>query len=919
MIHFSQYNRSLGCIFIIFFCLALLSFTSFGQDLDLSDSTRSVGQELVQDSIQSDTTHQQAPANKGDIETTINYDANDSIFFDLSERKLYLYGETHIDYGIISLEAERTNVDWEKSMIQADYITDSTGAKVGKPVFSEGADTYVANKIVYNFKSKRALIKDIITEQDGAFMHGQDVKKNEDNELFIRGAKYTTCNLEYPHFFIESKKLKAIPGNKIVSGPFNVKFRDLPTPLFLPFGMFPQPRKKASGVVVPTYGEEKLRGFFLRDGGYFFAINDYVDLRVTGDIYSKGGNGMNVTSNYLKRYSYRGTFNFSYNKSLSGSEQNPLETNDYWVRWNHAPESRRNSSFSASVSAGTSTFNQNNNLVNQDFNRSINSQLTSSVSYRTKFRGTPFNMALDFRYNQNLQTEIVNLTLPDLTLNMNRIYPFKKLIKSTKSLLTKLNFSHNFIAKNELTNRSRSSFAFPVTNANADANDTLAFNFNNLDKIYARSRVGGRHNIPISTSLNLLKYFTLNPSFSYQELWYLQELRYTYIESEKAVRIDTVRGFSRAGSWTTGASLNTRIYGTKFFKKGKIQAIRHVITPGLSFSYSPDFSDPKYGVFNEVQVDPDNTRKLSKYEGFAYGSPSQGESKTIGLSLSNNIEMKVLSRKDTITGSKKIKLFDNIGLSTGYNLAADSFKLSNISLNARTSFFNGKVSLNLTGSIDPYLYEFRSESVTGIGQRNVDQRRLDRFAWNNGQGIGQLSRMTTSIGINLRPKSREGGDRQKTKDFDNFDPGDPNPGDLLNDLNDPNQSPEDKGQLSHIRNNPEEYVDFNVPWSLTANYSINRNKTGFQDAQISQSLSFRGSLGLTEKTQISFNSGYDFENKQFTSTALDISRDLHCWTMSVTWIPFGRFQSYSVSIRVKSSLLQDLKIEKRRSFLDFFN
>ena len=342
---------------------------------------------IINDTIPATATN---TSRRSDIETTINYNAKDSLYFDVNSRELFLYGETHIDYGNISLDAERTDVNWDNRTLKANYVTDSTGKKIGKPVFKEGPDTYVTDDIIYNFKTERALIKGVVTEQQGGFMHGENVKKNAEDELFIRGAEYTTCNLGHPHFSIKSTRLKVIPGNKVVSGPFNMRFRDLPTPIFFPFGMFPQPKEKSSGIIVPSYGEERRRGFFLRNGGYYFAISDYVDLRLTGDIYSKGGNAIQAVSNYFKRYSFRGTFNFSYVNSVTDDIENPLETNDYSLRWNHSPETRGNSSFSASVNAATRSYNQNNNLVVQDFSRSINPTLASNISYRKTFLWNAF-------------------------------------------------------------------------------------------------------------------------------------------------------------------------------------------------------------------------------------------------------------------------------------------------------------------------------------------------------------------------------------------------------------------------------------------------------------------------------------------------------------------------------------------------
>jgi hypothetical protein len=851
-----------------------------------------------------------APAKKkkNDIETTINYNAKDSMVFEIENKRLRMYGDTHIDYGGITLESGQTSIDWTERNIKSQYTLDSLGRKRGKPVFSEGSDSYETDDILYNFKTKRAIIKGVITEQDGAIMHGEDVKKNEENELFIRDAKYTTCNLSDPHFFIKSEKIKVIPGNKVLSGPFNLKFREVPTPLWFPFGMFPQPREKASGIVFPSYGEETRRGFFLRGGGYYFGISDYVDLRLTGDIYSKGGYAFDATSNYKVRYKFNGGLNFAYNKNITESAEEPIETNDFWIRWSHRPETRGNSSFSASVNGGSRGFNQNNNVAINNPTRSISSEFNSSLSYTQKFKKVPMNMSTNFRHRQNIQSGIYNMTLPDLALNVNRIYPFKKLVKSSKSPLAKVSLSHNFLAKSEITNAplTTSGFGFNVVNTSEANEDTLEFNFDNLSAIYDRAKIGGKHSIPISTSFNVLKHFTVSPSFNYNEVWYTRSLDYTFIPEENGVRVDTVEGFSRAGSWNSGASMNTRLYGMYYIKGiSAIEAIRHVMTPSLSFSYNPDFGDEKFGVYETIQKDTlGNEVRVSKYQNFAYGSPSGSKSQTLSFSLTNNIEMKVRSKKDSVNEFKKVKIFDNLSMNTGYNFAADSFKLSNMSWNARTSFFDNKVNLTLSGAFDPYVYV---ENGTDQG------RRIDRYAWNNGQGLGNLRSLSTAVGFTLKGKKSGNAkdDTQKQNDSNGFSAYD-NDGAAIDES--PYSTPQEK---EYIKANPEEYVDFNLPWSLRVSYSANRSKNGLSDAEITNhGVQFNGTLGLTDNTQITFNSGYDIKNMDFTQTRLGVTRDLHCWSMNFSWVPFGRFQSFSLVIRPKSAILQDLKLEKRRSFQD---
>ncbi len=869
------------------------------------------------------------PAANSEIETTINYNARDSIFFDVKNQVISMYGESHVDYGEISLDAEQTTVSWENQTIKSAYLKDSLGRKVGKPIFSDGKDVYETEDIIYNFKNKRAIIKGVVTEQNGAFMHGADVKKNEKDELFIRKARYTTCSLSDPHFFIESSKLKLIPGDKVVSGPFVLKFRStegksLFTPLSLPFGMFPQPKQKVSGVIFPSYGEERRRGFFLRNGGYYWAISDYIDLRATADVYSRGGFASDISSRYKKRYAYSGNFSYTFNRTITDDVEGGTRTNDQWIRWSHAPQSRGRSSFSASVSAGTSSFNQNNNLVNQDFQRSINSQFTSNVSFQQRYRWS--SLSLSARQNQNISTNIQRYTLPEMTFNVNRVNPFKKVVKDSKSPLAKLNFSHNFVASSEFSNAPASNaFAsLNVVNQSESFRDTLEF-FNEFDRVIERSRVGGRHTIPISTSLNLLKFFTLSPSFNYQENWYTKELDFEYDEAQNGVRIDTLDRFSRYGTWRTGASVNTVVYGTYFIKGKRIEAIRHVITPSISYNYNPDFNQEQFGIIEEVQIDSTGqTRELNRFEGFIYAASPPRESQSVGFAIQNNIEMKVRNLRDT-TGEefRKIKIFDNLSASTNYNFAADSFQLSDISFRARTSFFKNAVSINFSGSINPYIYELISEQTSITGVRRVNQREVNRFAWDAGQGLGKLERIATNISFNLSPstfggtakpddtnagnRGLAGGGLGATSGTSFFD--DPSIAEGLG----------TQDEVSVIQNNPDQYVDFNLPWRLSANYSITRSKRGFEDANIVQTLSFSGSLALTPKTQVSFNSGYDLEAKEFTTTRLTVNRDLHCWTLSFNVVPFGRFQSFHLTIQPRASLLQELKLERRRNFLDSFN
>lgn len=875
--------------YIITYFVFLFPILTFGQTknnsttiINESDTSQTISKQL--DSLKSDS----------EIETTINYNAKDSIYYDLKTQIIKLYGNSSIDYGNINLKAHKIMIDWNAQTLDANFMRDSTGLKIGKPIFSENSQSYETDKITYNFNSKKAIISGIVTQLDDAYMQGEKVKKNELDELYIHDAKYTTCNLADPHFHIATKKLKVIPGKKVISGPFHLKFGNVPTPLGFIFGMFPQPKETVSGIIMPSYGEEKRRGFYLREGGYYFAVNDYFDLRLTGDIYSKGGYGATIATNYKKRYAYNGSLKFNYNKSKTGEIESPFESNDFSFSWTHTPSSKgRSSRFSSSVNFQTNSYNQNKNLVQSNFNQSINAQFNSSISYSKTFKGSPFNISTNLRHSQNVQNKKVNLTLPDLSYNMSRIYPFKNMGKLGKTALGKISISHRFTGKIELTNGSSSNSlnSINVINSSDSFNQQVDFNMQNINTIIDRSKIGGKHTIPISTSFNILKFFTVSPSINYNEIWYLKKLNYTYNEVENGIEIDTTNSFSRAWSYNTALSLSTRIYGTVFFKKGKIKAIRHVITPEISLTYSPDFTQKKYGYYENIQINNEGeTRLLSKYENFLYGSPRIGSSASMNFYIGNNLEMKVIDENDTISGTKKIKIFENLSFSGNYNFLADSFQLSPIRFNTRTSFFKRLINVSLSGTMDPYAYKLDSISETN----QIYQRRINELAIKNNQGLGSLAFINMALGM-----------RFSAKDF---------------------QSPEEEDEkesrfgtrreIDYINSNIAEYVDFNVPWSINASYNLNRRKTGYNDPIITQTITMSGDISISEKTKISMRSGYDFKNKMLTQTSINATRDLHCWRINFNWVPFGRFQSYNLSISAVSALLQDLKLEKRSRFFD---
>jgi hypothetical protein len=634
----------------------------------------------------------------------------------------------------------------------------------------------------------------------------------------------------------------------------------------------------------------------LKNGGYYFAINDYVDLALTGDLYSKGSWGLNAATRYTKRYSFNGSFNLKYNNQTGLNEGDSTIIRDFWVNWSHSPQSKGTTRFSASVNAGTSTYNQNNptadlrNTLNQDFN--------SSVSFSKTFKGTPFSMNASSRLQQNINTGLINLLLPELSLNMSRLYPFKFGSTSAKNWLQKISFSWNMNSTNRASNNRIGSPGFPVSGYIPENDTIVPVSELGLSGLWQRAQNGIRHSLPVSTSMNILKFITFSPSFNYSELWYFKELNYQWLEEEAAVKVDTLNKFSRAFQYSASGSFNTRLYGTLLFGSDKtIQAIRHVMIPSLSMSYSPDFSSEKYGYYQQVQIDTlGNTRRLSKYQGFVYGTPSAGQNASASFSLSNNLEMKVKTKKDTADEARKVVLLDNLSINASYNFLADSFNLSNIRIAARTKIFNKKLDISFNSTLDPYTWQLDSIYFTSSGQKRVAQRQRNILAWDLGKGIGQLTRANLALGMSLNPDARDKQNQQE----DDMGP----------------LSAEEEMQLEFIKNNPELYVDFSIPWNLRFSYNINYSKRGYEDADIIQALTFSGSITFTEKWNMSFNSGFDFENLEFTQTSFNISRDLHCWQMNFSWVPFGRYQSYFLTINAKSSLLQDLKINKQRSWFD---
>lgn len=835
-----------------------------------------------------DSTKVKPPPRKGEIETTINYSARDSIRANVDGKMVWLYGDAKIKYGEIELEAEEIVIDYENSTLTAHGIRDSLGNRIGYPIFKNGPELYETKDIVYNFKTKRARISEVVTQQGEAYLHGDVVYKNEKGELLSRRNSYTTCNLEHPHFLIRATKTKAIPHDKIVAGPFYLEFNDIPLPAGFLFGMFPSPRRSSSGIIFPSYGEERRRGFNLRGGGYFFDINEYVKLALTGDIYSKGGHALYANSNYMKRYKYNGAVNFAYSKNPETTDriENTNYSRDFRITWSHSPQSKGTGRFAASVNAATATFNRNNFLTqgstynNPDLNN-ITAKLSSNVSYSKRFAGSPFSLGVNLNHSQDLQTKAVDLLLPNISLNMTNIYPFQRK-SGVQGPLDNFSVAYTMNAQNRITNNIG---RVPIR---AKKDSIAPFTGANLPLFFSNARKGMRHTIPTSFSFKALRHFTLSPSFNYEEKWYGEQLVWGYDDDSLIVKTDTLKGFKRISNYSVSASLTTRIYGTYFFKNpnSKVKAIRHVINPTISYSYTPDFSQ-KSDYFQQMTDKSGRLLYQDRYQGFVYGGSGLGNSSAIGFGLGNNVEMKVKGPQDSV--ARKVMLLNNLSLNSSYNFIADSFKLAPISLSANTNILDNLLNINLSATLNPY-YIKREMNEAGI----FVEKRVDQLAWKHGQ-VGRITNATLAMSTSLNPKARSKNTSSREK---------------IGKSNLPEQEKE------FLLQNPDVYIDFDIPWDISISYNLNYSRGLNAAATVTQTINASGKVNLSEKWAVNYSTGYHFESGEFTQTNLSITRDLHCWTMTVNWTPFGRFQQFFFTINVKSSLLQDLKLERRKPFFD---
>lgn len=812
------------------------------------------------------------------LEEVIKGKNKDSLYYDVRGKMVHIYEKGDVTYGNMNIKADYMRVSMDSKEILAYGKADTSAYGHTRPEFTEAGSTYTMDTVTYNIDTKRAKIHGVVTKDGEGYLTGEEVKMMHDKSFNIRGGVYTTCeHTDHPHFYIQMTKAKFIPGKKIVSGPLYLVIADVPLPLLIPEIFFPMNMERKTGFIMPSYGEESSRGFYLRNGGYYFAFNDYWDLKLTGGIYTLGSWEVNALSNYKVRYKFNGSVGFNYAQTVMGDKGSSDYSNQgsFKITWTHSQDSKYNpnSTFSANVNFSTPGFNKN---ASQTLNEYLEASTNSTINYSHSWKGLPMNISVGLNYSQNLNTGAVSMGMPNINFNVNRIYPFKRKVMIGKE---------RWYEKIAMTYK-------------AQLQNTLSANFDDLSDpaVLGKFKNGVKHTIPVSASFNVGGFLNVSPSINYNERWYFRRVDQRWSPEENAIVSDTTRGFYRVYDYSASVSANTTLYGMYQMKNPKsfLKAVRHTINLSASASFAPDFGTEKYGYWKEVQADAEGTRtqRYSPFSGEMYGVPGNSSSATVSLSVGQTLEAKIASDTDT-TGMKKVKIIDDLSFSLNYNFLADSMKLATIPVRIRSSIIPN-FGINISMTLDPY----EVDKATG--------KRYDKLLWRRGIP-GRIASTGWSCGYTFRSSDlyTEATINDISKQYPEYS----NP--YFYDPNDP-LDPALRRQLM-----TSQYYDFSLPWNFSFNYSINYTNNGVVQ-KVVNTLGFNASVTLDKQNNwaISYSGGYDFDSKQLTPGVMTLVRDLHCWQMSFNCVPFGARKSWSFKIHAKSSLLQDLKYEKSSSHYD---
>lgn len=818
-----------------------------------------------------------------DLETEIKIVAADSSYNDVKNGLSYLYGKARVTYGDFELDADYIKLDRKKHLIFASGTVDPrTRRYIGRPISKQKDDKPItSDSLLFNYETKKGNTWNVLTEQDGNYIsHGQAKKISED-EVAYHNIIFSACDKPDPDYGIVITK--GIGEKKrIISGPAYLEIEGIPLPIGIPFGFFPKPDTRASGVLLPTFGEDATLGFFLRDFGYYIGLSDYADLTNLATYYSNGSYEVNSTLNYMNRYKYNGTLGLSYSSHNYGLQGDPA-AKDFHIAWSHSqnPNANPGSTFSASVNAGTSSFYQNNPAtVGYNLQTLTQNALRSSIAYSKTWAGTPFNLTVSLSHSQDLTNKTVSLAFPNFTFSMATINPFDSKDRvGVQKWYQKITVGYNLTGTNQVTS---------IPEAQLFKSETLTKKLQN----------GFQHQIPISMSLNVFKFFQFNLNVNYNERWYLQSIRQHYARADSLV-IDTIPGFQRVGNYTLSSGLSTKIYGTVNFKSGKVMAIRHVMTPNIGFSYSPDYTglDRRYNkaiVSNATIPFPVVYTRYSIFDRSIYGGPNSREQAGISFNLDNSLEAKVRPKStDTSQTPRKVTLIQGLSFSTFYNFAADSFKLSPIAFSGHTGLFHDRVNVSFGGTLNPYITRVR-DSISN-NQVVSYSRLVNKYTFQEGK-FPTIQNFNFSASASLNAAS--------------FHPTPVVPAGAMLQAT----TPEQAQKLALLNSDPSAYVDFNIPWNLSLNYSFTYYNN-YTSTQTTNTIMFSGDVNITKKWKVQYNTNYDIKAHQLSSaTSFAIYRDLHCWDLSIQWLPFGYYKSYNVTLRVKSTILQALKLSKRSDY-----
>lgn len=890
----------------IVFIISSLHFVLLGQNVDSvsidslnfqvnliqkPDSLRGNDTIFLQDSVvQNDTTGKRL--SKDALDNLVTYEAHDSIVIDMKNRKTYLFGNAVVYYEDLELRADFIEIGFNSQELYATGVADSAGNMHGFPVFKQGESFFRAHEIKYNFNTTKGIITQVITVEGEGYIHGEKVKKLDDNTSFIKKGKYTTCELDHPHFEIAFTKAKVLPNDKIITGPAYLSFGGIPTFLAIPFGYFPIQKGRRSGIIMPTIGESSNRGFYLENLGFYFGISDNIDLLLAGDIYTNGSWAAKIRSNYVFRYKCTGRVDLSFAQNYFGEMYTPTRyhTNDFKLYWDHKQDAKSHPTtrFSAHVDIVSSTFNTYNPSSVNDY---LSNQYTSKLNLSTSAKGV-FFVDLTGSYTQSTSTGNVDISLPDISMSVNQFYPFRKKNKSVLKWYDNISVKWN----SQFVNR-------------INTQDSMVLKA----ETWRNMQLGMKNSIPITIPIKIAKLVNWNTTLNLTEIWYLQrESQSQQLDTLDDVVTSTInrvmeRNFYALHDLSVSTAITTKIYWMYQFKKGGLKALRHVMTPNLSFTYTPNLSGSTYGeYFNTIEG---KMVSYSYFERSIFGGVNRRASAIARFSLSNNLEMKVRSKKDTVTGMKKVVLLENVTFSFNYDFLADSMRWSPFTISGRTTLFK-QIYITFNIGFDPYCY-------------NSQGIRINRTELKENHRLLRFSNSNLSIGLNwtLNQETFKGKKENKT----------------------PKAPPPQQPELftENSLGIPTKRPDFTNPWSLTINYTFAYNVTdnpyyymgpallearGISDenaikrhnGNIIQTLNVSGDINITKKWKIGFTTGYDFTQKDLSYTSLDIYRDLHCWEMRFNWIPFGTRKGWSFTINVKASVLQDLKYNMKRDFRENF-